>query len=78
MSICRKITTVTALPVHFLLPLFSSCTTTELSKLLNFCLTTVKNHVIKYCETIDESRVLNILVQSSNRSARIMSVFQET
>ena len=28
----------------------SSCTTTELSKLLTSCLTAVKNHVIRYCE----------------------------
>ena len=28
----------------------SSCTTTELSKLLTSCLTAVKNHVIIYCE----------------------------
>ena len=28
----------------------SSCTTTELSKLLPSCLTTVKPHVIRYCE----------------------------
>ena len=28
----------------------SSCTTTELSKLLTFCLTAIKIHVIKYCE----------------------------
>ena len=28
----------------------SSCTTTELSKLLTSCLTAVKKHVIKYCE----------------------------
>ena len=28
----------------------SSCTTTELSKLLTSCLTTIKNHVIKYCK----------------------------
>ena len=27
----------------------SSCTTTELSKLLTSCLTTIKNHVTKYC-----------------------------
>ena len=27
----------------------SSCTTTELSKLLTSCLTAVKKHVIKYC-----------------------------
>ena len=30
----------------------SSCTTTELSKLLTSCLTAVKNHVIKYCEKV--------------------------
>ena len=28
----------------------SSCTTTELSKLLISCLTAVKNHVIRYCK----------------------------
>ena len=32
----------------------SSCTTTELSKLLTSCLTTIKNHVIKYCEKLYE------------------------
>ena len=32
----------------------SSCTTTELSKLLTSCLTTIKNHVIKYCEKVYE------------------------
>ena len=32
----------------------SSCTTTELSKLLTFCLTTIKKHVIKYCEKVYE------------------------
>ena len=30
----------------------SSCTTTELSKLLTSCLTVVKNHVIRYCEKV--------------------------
>ena len=30
----------------------SSCTTTELSKLLTSCLTAVKNHVVKYCEKV--------------------------
>ena len=30
----------------------SSCTTTELSKLLTSCLTAVKKHVIKYCEEV--------------------------
>ena len=30
----------------------SSCSTTELSKLLTSCLTAVKKHVIKYCEKV--------------------------
>ena len=30
----------------------SSCTTTELSKLLTSCLTAVKIHVIRYCEKV--------------------------
>ena len=30
----------------------SSCTTTELSKLLTSCLTAIKKHVIKYCEKV--------------------------
>ena len=32
----------------------SSCTTTELPKLLTSCLTAVKNHVIRYCEKVYE------------------------
>ena len=32
----------------------SSCTTTELSKLLTSCLTTITNHVIEYCEKVYE------------------------
>ena len=32
----------------------SSCTTTELSKLLTSCLTAVKNHVIRYCKKVYE------------------------
>ena len=32
----------------------SSCTTTELSKLLTSCLTAIKAKVIKYCETVYE------------------------
>ena len=32
----------------------SSCTTTEISKLLAFCLTAIKAKVIKYCETVYE------------------------
>ena len=30
----------------------SSCTTTELSKLLTSCLTAIKANAIKYCETV--------------------------
>ena len=33
----------------------SSCTTTEISKLLTCCLTAIKAKVIKYCETVYES-----------------------
>ena len=33
----------------------SSCTTTELSKLLTSCLTAIKSHVIQYCETAYET-----------------------
>ena len=33
----------------------SSCTTTELSKLLTSCLTAIKSHVIRYCETVYEN-----------------------
>ena len=33
----------------------SSCTTTELSKLLTSCLTAIKSHVISYCETVYET-----------------------
>ena len=35
----------------------SSCTTTELSKLLTSCLTAVKNHVIRYCEKVMKGQV---------------------
>ena len=38
----------------------SSCTTTELSKLLTSCLTAVKAKVIKYCETVYERSVKNM------------------
>ena len=33
----------------------SSCTTTELSKLLSCCLTAIKAHVIRYCDTVYET-----------------------
>ena len=35
----------------------SSCTTTELSKLLTSCLTAVINHVIRYCEKFMKGQV---------------------
>ena len=38
----------------------SSCTTTELSKLLTSCLTAVKNHVIRYCENVYERSGKNL------------------
>ena len=38
----------------------SSCTTTELSKLLTSCLTAIKAKVIKYCETVYERSGKNI------------------
>ena len=38
----------------------SSCTTTELSKLLTSCLTAVKKHVIKYCEKAYERSGKNL------------------
>ena len=39
---------------HTKLSTCSSCTTTELSKLLTSCLTAIKSHVIRYCETVYE------------------------
>ena len=38
----------------------SSCTTTELSKLLTSCLTAIKKHVIKYCEKVYERSGKNL------------------
>ena len=38
----------------------SSCTTTELSKLLTSCLIAVKNHVIRYCEKVYERSGKNL------------------
>ena len=38
----------------------SSCTTTELSKLLTSSLTAVKNHVIRYCEKVYERSGKNL------------------
>ena len=44
----------------------SSCTTTELTKLLTFCLTTIKNHVIKYCEKVYERSGKNLFWSIKN------------
>ena len=44
----------------------SSCTTTELSKLLTSCLTTIKNHVIKYCEKVYERPGKNLFWSIKN------------
>ena len=44
----------------------SSCTTTELSKLLTSCLTAVKNHVIRYCEKFYERAGKNLFWSIKN------------
>ena len=44
----------------------SSCTTTELLKLLTSCLTTIKKHVIKYCEKVYERSVKNLFWSIKN------------
>ena len=44
----------------------SSCTTTELSKLLTSCLTAVKNHVIRYCEKVYERSGTNLFWSIKN------------
>ena len=44
----------------------SSCTTTELSKLLTLCITAVKNHVIKYCEKVYERSGKNLFWSIKN------------
>ena len=54
----------------------SSCTTTELSKLLTFCLTTIKNNVIEYCENLfwsikNSCEVLNKLKSRGFRASSL-------
>ena len=49
----------------------SSCTTTELSKLLTSCLTAVTKHVIKYCEKVYERSGKN-LFWSIKKSSEIL------
>ena len=44
----------------------SSCTTTELSKLLTSCLTAVKKHGIKYCEKVYERSGKNLFWSIKN------------
>ena len=44
----------------------SSCTTTELSKLLTSCLTAVKKHVIKCCEKVYERSSKNLFWSIKN------------
>ena len=44
----------------------SSCTTTELSKLLTSCLIAVKNHVIRYCKKVYERSGKNLFWSIKN------------
>ena len=46
----------------------SSCTTTELSKLLTSCLTAVKDHVIRYCDKVYERSGKNLFWSIKNSS----------
>ena len=50
----------------------SSCTTTELSKLLTSCLTAIKSHVIRYCETVYETSNKNWFLTIKN-SGEVLS-----
>ena len=50
----------------------SSCTTTELSKLLTSCLTAVKYHVVRYCEKVYERSGKN-LFSSIKNSGEVLS-----
>ena len=51
---------------HLFIANSSSCTTTELSKLLTSCLTAVKNHVIRYCEKVYERSGKNLFWSIKN------------
>ena len=55
----------------------SSCTTTELSKLLTSCLTAVKKHVIKYCEKLYERSGKNLFWSIKN-SGEILDKYSLT
>ena len=50
----------------------SSCTTTELFKLLTSCLTAIKSHVIRYCETVYETSNKNWF-WSINNSGEVLN-----
>ena len=54
----------------------SSCTTTELSKLLTSCLTAIKAKVIKYCETVYERSGKNMFWPIKN-SGEVLSKLKD-
>ena len=54
----------------------SSCTTTELSKLLTSCLTVIKAKVIKYCETVYERSGGNMFWSIKN-SGEVLSKLKD-
>ena len=54
----------------------SSCTTTELSKLLTSCLTAIKAKVIKYCETVYKRSGKN-LYWSIKNSGEVLSKLKD-
>ena len=54
----------------------SSCTTTELSKLLTSCLTAIKAKVIKYCETVYERSGKNMFWPIKN-SVEVLSKLKD-
>ena len=54
----------------------SSCTTTEISKLLTSCLTAIKAKVIKYCETVYERSGKNMFWPIKN-SGEVLSKLKD-
>ena len=54
----------------------SSCTTTEISKLLTSCLTAIKAKVIKYCETVYERSRKNMFWPIKN-SGEVLSKLKD-
>ena len=55
----------------------SSCTTTELSKLLTSCPTAVKNHAIRYCKKVYERSGKN-LFWSIKHSGEVLNKLKST